>query len=174
MQGKSQPYELSKKFNFDIDETFRALKMIAWSFSSHHIEKPLNADYTLPVKSNWKVFKFIKIKGCVQHIASLFFKSKRQLLWNLEKMSFISLQKLFSFLRKSNFRILDVQISWCHQMSKHKTRNTFYWITWEVNKVCYWNLASLCLISKEKKLSKDSTKTATWKLVPGSFVFTKN
>ena len=53
-----------KKSNFDIDETFRALKMIAQSFSFHGIEKRLNADYTLPVKSNWKVFKFIEIKTC--------------------------------------------------------------------------------------------------------------
>ena len=53
LRGKSQPYELSKKkSNFDIDKTFRALKMIALWFSSHHIEKRLNADYTLPVKSN--------------------------------------------------------------------------------------------------------------------------
>ena len=51
------------------------------------------------------------------------------------KISFISLPKLFSFL-KSNFRILDIQISWPHQMLNHKTRNTFYWITWEVNTVC--------------------------------------
>ena len=42
----------AKKFNFDIDKTFRALKMIAWPFSSHHIEKQLNTDYPLPVKSN--------------------------------------------------------------------------------------------------------------------------
>ena len=51
-QGKSQPYELSdkEKTNFDIDKTFRALKMIAWSFSTHHIEKRLNDDYTLPDK----------------------------------------------------------------------------------------------------------------------------
>ena len=64
LRGKSQPYELSKKSNFDIDKTFRALKMIAWSFSSHHTEKRLNADYNLPVKSNWKIFKFIKIEIC--------------------------------------------------------------------------------------------------------------
>ena len=52
-RGKSQPYELSKKkSNFDIDKTFRALKIIAWLFSAHRIEKQLNADYTLPVKSN--------------------------------------------------------------------------------------------------------------------------
>ena len=46
---------------------------------------------------------------------------------------FISLQKLFSFSRKSNFTIFDFEISWRHQIPKHETRNTFYWITWEVN-----------------------------------------
>ena len=38
------------KPNFDIDKTFRALKMIALSFSSYQIEKRLNADYTLSAK----------------------------------------------------------------------------------------------------------------------------
>ena len=53
LRRKSQPYNLSKKIKFiDIDKTFRALKMIAWSFLSHHIEKQLNADYNLPAKSN--------------------------------------------------------------------------------------------------------------------------
>ena len=42
------------------------------------------------------------------------------------KNVFISLQKLFSFSRKSNFVILHFQISWRHQMPKHKTRNTFH------------------------------------------------
>ena len=59
---KSTLWIKQKKTNFDINKTFRVLKMIAWSFSSHHIEKRQNADYTLPVKSNWKVFKFIEIK----------------------------------------------------------------------------------------------------------------
>ena len=59
-------------------------------------------------------------------------------------------------------------------MSKHKTRNTVFWITWKVNTVWKWNLASLCLITKEKTLSKNSTKIATWKLVPGPFVFANN
>ena len=54
----------------------------------------------------------------------------------LRKTFFILLQKLFSFSRKSKFRILDIQISWRHQISKHKKRNTFYWIYWEVNTVC--------------------------------------
>ena len=56
--------------------------------------------------------------------------------WETRKNVFISLQKLFLFSGKSNFRILDIQISWCHQMSKYETRNTFYWITWEVNTIC--------------------------------------
>ena len=71
-------------------------------------------------------------KSCVCYIfANLFFKSK----WKLGKSFFISLQKLFLFLRKSNFRILDFQISWRHQMPKHKIMNAFNWITWEVNTV---------------------------------------
>ena len=53
-----------KKSNFDIDKAFRALKMITWSFSAHHTEKRLNADYTLFFKLNWKVFKFVEIKIC--------------------------------------------------------------------------------------------------------------
>ena len=45
------------------------------------------------------------------------------------------------FTSKSSFHsrenwILDFQISWHHQMPKHKIRNTFYWITWEANIVC--------------------------------------
>ena len=66
-------------------------------------------------------------------------------------MFFISLRKLFSFSRKSNFSILDIQISWHHQMPKHKTRNTFYWIIWEVNTIC------LCHITEDfiKKFCKN-------------------
>ena len=52
-----------------------------------------------------------------------------------------SLQKLFPFSRKPNFRILEFQISWCHLMPKYKTRNTFYCINWKVSTVCKWNLA---------------------------------
>ena len=69
-------------------------------------------------------------------------------------MFLISLQKLFSFLRKSSFRILDFQILWRHQRPKRKTRNTFHWITWQVNTVCSWNLASLCLIIKKNFIKK--------------------
>ena len=39
---------------------------------------------------------------------------------------------------------------------------------------CSWNLASLCHMTKEKFSSKNSTKTAGRKLVPGPFAFAKN
>ena len=50
-----------------------------------------------------------------------------------KKMFFILLQKICSLWRNSKFRIVGIQISWRHQMTKHKARNTFYWITWKVN-----------------------------------------
>ena len=60
-------------------------------------------------------------------------------------------------------------------MPKHETQNKFYRITWEITiTVCSGNLASVCHITKEINLSKNSTKTATWKLVSGPFVFAKN
>ena len=83
----------------------------------------------------------------------------------LGKMFFISLQKLFLFSRKSNFSILDFQISWRHQMPKHKTRNIFHWITWEVNTVN--EIWPVYVIPKEIISSKNSTETPAWKLVPG-------
>ena len=46
-------------------------------------------------------------------------------------------------------------------------------MTWEVITVCKWNFASLCHILKEIISSKNSTKSAAWKLVPGPFVFCK-
>ena len=53
---------------------------------------------------------------------------------NLQAIGFlVLLQKICSLSRNSKFRILDIQISWRHQIPKHKTRNTFYWITWKVN-----------------------------------------
>ena len=59
-------------------------------------------------------------------------------------------------------------------MPKHKTINTFYWITWEVNTVSQWKLASLYHVIKEENLSKSFAEYVTWKLVPGPFVFAKN
>ena len=50
----------------------------------------------------------LRFTGCVRYIfASLFFKSKGE---KQGEIFFISLPKLFSFSRKSDFRILDIQI----------------------------------------------------------------
>ena len=88
------------------------------------------------------------LKGCVCYIfASLFCMSKREHLQNKEK------RFLFHFKcssRQSTFNILDIQMSWRHQMPRHETQNTYYWITWEVNTVWWWNLASSCNITKKK------------------------
>ena len=42
-----------------------------------------------------------------------------------ENIFYVPSRALF-VLRKSHFNILDIQILWRHQMSKHKTPNTFY------------------------------------------------
>ena len=57
-----------------------------------------------------------------------FFMSKREHLRNLGKCFFKFYSKSSFHSRKLNFRILEIQISWRHQMPKHKRRNTFYWI----------------------------------------------
>ena len=53
-------------------------------------------------------------------------------------------------------------------MSKHKKRNAFYWIIWEVNTVNEIWLAYV-ILQKEKFYEK-FYKTSTWRLVPGPFV----
>ena len=101
-----------------------------------------------------------RVKGCACDIfGSLFFKSTSTC--ETRKNAFCFTSKALFVLEKMFFRILDILVSWRHQMPKHKTRNTFFWISWEVNTACSWNLVSLCHITKEEVLSKNSTKTAT-------------
>ena len=92
------------KGNFDCWEAFRKRQL---SFDGNnffrgfeHIKKPLYFQ-------TWQ--KTTKV-------------SFRRELVKLGNMFFISLQKLLPFLRKSNFSILVIQISWCRQMPKHKTK----------------------------------------------------
>ena len=66
-----------------------------------------------------------RVKVYVCYIFASLLLSLKENFSETRKISFISLQELFSFLRKSNFGILHIQISWRHQMPKHKTRNTF-------------------------------------------------
>ena len=63
------------------------------------------------------------------HFCCYIFQSWKRSLLKLGRKFFVSLQKLFLVPRKSEYRILHIQISWCHQMPKHKTRNTCYWVT---------------------------------------------
>ena len=82
----------------------------------------------------WRNSKFETIKWIFKVVSTTFLL----ICFQIWKRTFVKLglQKLFLFSRKSNFRILGMQISRFHQMPKHKARNTFYWITWEVNTVC--------------------------------------
>ena len=83
-------------------------------------------------------------------------------------MFFISLQKLFSFSRKSKFRILDIQISGRQQMLKHKTRNTFDVITWEVN-TSLTEIWPVYVILQKKTFYQKFYKNCDLKVVPGPF-----
>ena len=49
-------------------------------------------------------------------------------------------------------------------MPKPKTRDKFYWMTYEVNAVSWWNLASLYHITKEKNLSKNSATAVEFQI----------
>ena len=91
-----------------------------------------------------------------------------------KKKIYFTSKALFVLEKMLKFTSLDIQILRRHQIPKHKTKNIFYWITWEVNTVCRWSFVKLCHITKEKALLKNSTKTATWKLVPGPFACVKN
>ena len=82
----------------------------------------------------WFLIRFLKVVSTTFLLVC--FSSLKEDNCETCKNLFFSLQKLFLLSRKINFRILDIQISWRHQLLKHKTRNTFYWITWEVNTVC--------------------------------------
>ena len=86
-------------------------------------------------------------------------------------MFFVSLRKLFSFLRKSNINFLDIQTSWRYQLPNHETPNTYYWITWEVDTIWEWNLA---ILQNETFYQKGLLKNMAGKLVPGPFQFSKN
>ena len=74
-------------------------------------------------------------------------------------------------------RILIFGVFKCHDVIKCpsiETQNTFYWQTWKVNTVWWSYLVSLCNITKEKYLLKNSTKNVAWKLVQGHFLIFKD
>ena len=113
---------------------------------------------------------------CLKVVSTTFllvcFLSLKKSICETRKMFLISLQKLFSFSRKSNFRISDIQVCWHCQMPKHITRSTFYWLNWEENFVLM-KFDQFMPSYKRNYFSKNFTKTATWKHVPGLFVFAR-
>ena len=71
------------------------------------------------------------------------------------KKNFNSLDLILFLLSATlNFSILEIQISWRHQMPKHRTRNTFYWIICEANKVYVSGIRSVYVTLEKKKIEK--------------------
>ena len=103
---------------------------------------PKNSSPFFPSSANLKLHNIFLthrvVKSCVCYATFLlvWFLSQNKSTCQTRKNIFISLQKLFSLLRKLNFRIMHFQISWRHQMLRDKTRNTFYWITREISTAC--------------------------------------
>ena len=114
-------------------------------------------------------------KGGVRYIfASLLSKSKGEHSWNKEKCFLFHFKTSF---RSWDNRILIFGVFKCHDVIKCpsiETQNTFYWQTWKVNTVWWSYLVSLCNITKEKYLLKNSTKNVAWKLVQGHFLIFKD
>ena len=88
------------------------------------------------------------INDCVHYIfAGLFFMTKREHSWSKEEVFLFQLESSF---RSWDNQILYFEIFKCYDVIKcqHETRNTFYWIIWEVNRVWKWNLATLFNMTK--------------------------
>ena len=98
-------------------------------------------------------------KSCVHCLLCCFvFYVLKRALVKLGEKFLVLLQKFF-LSRKTKFRILDIQISWCHQMPKHKARIAFYWINREVNTVCLSHIAMEKFYQKVQK--KRNLKTSS-------------
>ena len=91
------------------------------------------------VRTIWMKFLKLRLKGSLKFVSTTLllvcFVSLIESNRKRRKNVFISLRKLFLLLRSSNFNLSSIQMSWHLHMPKRETRNTFYWITWEVNSV---------------------------------------
>ena len=97
-------------------------------------------------------------KGCAHDVfPSLFCISEKEHFWNKKKWFLFHFESSFRSWDNQVFNFSNIQFSWRHQVPKHEIRNTFHWVTWEVNKVWWWDLAKLCNITRDffiKKLPK--------------------
>ena len=82
-------------------------------------------------------------------------------------MFFIFLQKLFSFLRYSDFRILK------SGMPKHDRRNTYYWITWEEKTQRRFKFDHFMLYHERESLIKKLSQMCPLEIGSRSFFISK-
>ena len=85
----------------------------------------------------------------------------KRMLVKLGKIFFTYFQKLFLFLRKLNFRFLDVHILWCHQMPKHKTIKHMFLNNLRSKHSLYMKFGQFMLFYKRKKLCKNCNLTTS-------------
>ena len=88
-----------------------------WPNKKNHFKK----SQTYLPKNNQFIAK-VTFKGYVRCISILFSMSKNSLFKTKKQMLFIIFQRLFSFLRYSNLRILESNASRPSQMLKYETR----------------------------------------------------
>ena len=89
------------------------------------------------------------------------------MLVKLGKMFFYFTSKALFIIKKIKVENIRFSVLWRHQMPKHKTINTCYWITWEVKTIYFMSH------HKRKNIIKNSCKNCDLKTL-GPFVFWKN
>ena len=120
-----------------------------WRNKKNHLKK---SQTYLP--TNNQFIAKVTFKGYVRYISILFSVSKNSLFKTKNKMCFIIFQRLFSFLRYSNLRILESKASRSPQMLKYKTRNAFNWIIW-VGNTSGNNIWPVYMILQEKNFHQN-------------------
>ena len=109
------------------------------------------------------------LKGCIPYIfASLFCMSKREHLRNKEKCFLFHFKSSSRSWDNQLFNILDIQVSWRHQMPKHETRNTLL-NNMESKRSLVMKFGEFMQYYQIIFLSKNSAKNVAWELVTGAF-----
>ena len=109
------------------------------------------------------------LKGCVRYIfASLFGMSRRDHLPDKEKCFLFHFKSSSRSWDNQLFNILDIQVSWRHQMPKHETRNTLL-NNMESKRSLVMKFGEFMQYYQIIFLSKNSTKNVAWELVTGAF-----
>ena len=86
---------------------FKISSIFTFSFWLYLLLKVCNVKFFSKYELENKSYIHL-LKGCVCYIFASLFLSLKESIWKSRKNAFFSLQKPFSFSRKSNFRILDI------------------------------------------------------------------